>query len=508
MAKAIIQNFGAGILNDPRDTTLGASRMVSNFDVITSPNRLIPYRSSEDGNSNASNDLMQNWCIALRTGTTYSLYGLGRQTATNKVRVFYKNLTTSSPNDLDDNGWTETSNNLGTQVHSTNGMNLFVYYRNQELIFGAHSGYIWSYDPTGVAVFGDTLQALSYTNIAQGIVHSKDDVLYIPYDNKIASKNGSGAFNLTALTLPSQYYITCISEFNNYIAIAAAPLDGISNSRVYIWDRSTTLTTITENIDWGYGQIKVLDEIGGYLVGISLDGSTNNSRFNDRVTFRYYTGSGAISFREYLGGTAGSVLVQTKQKINGRIHFCMSVTLNGTVREGVWSFGKTPNGNGFNLVHERTPNNDTALGGGALRGFFYVGDYLFQAFTTNAGTHTVSKTDDTPTYSATSIYESIINEGMASQDKIKSKKLNSISVGYKSLSGISGQVVVKYRVDGATSYTTICTCTTTGVNVLEFKDAAGVPFTDGREYEFRIESTLGADVIELEYDYSVIPTLA
>lgn len=503
---SILHTFSHGIVNDPRDTSTGASRVVSNFDINTSPNSLIPYRSSEDGNSNAANDLMQNWCIALRTGTTYSLYGLGRQTATDKIRVFYKNLTTGAATDLDDNGWTETANNLATQTNPN--YNCFVYYKNQGLIFGLHGArYIWSYDPSGSNAFGDTLYDLtSFTNCANGLVHSKDDILYIPVDNKIYSKNAAAAFSL-ALTLPASYYITSICENGNYIDIAMSPLSGVGESRMFRWDRSTTLTTITENINWGSGNLKILEELEGYSVGISVDGS---GRFNDRVRFQYFTGAGAKSFFEILG-TTGTVLPIIKQKINNRLHFMMSININGAVREGVWSFGQNPNGNGFNLIHERTPNNDTALGGGTLRGFFYVGDYLFIASVNSGAAHQVMKTDDGAVYSASSIYESCINPDMVTDDKVSLKQLKSIVIGYETLSGVAGSVVVKYKVDSNSAWstgTTICTCTTTGVNFLEFKDAAGVPFSKGREYEFQLTSTLGAKILYFKPNYSVIPTLA
>jgi hypothetical protein len=503
MSKAFIQRYDGGIASDPRDPTNGLSRIVSNFDIITNPNSLVPYRDSVDGNSNSANDLMQAWCIALRTGSTYSLYGLGRQTALNKVRIFYKNLTTSGTTDLKGNGWTETSNNLGTQV--TPSYNCFVYYQKSGLIYGYHAGrYIWNYDPSGTAGFGDTYRDLtSFTNTAQGIVHSKDNYLYMPYDNIIASFDGTTWTN-AALTLPSQFYITSICEYNNYLAIACAPLSGVGSSRVYLWDRSSSLNTITENIDWGAGNIKVLDNIDGYLIGIGLDGN-NTTRFNDRVTFRYYTGAGAITFNELLGVT-GTNLTIRKQKINNRIYFCMSISINGSTRDGIWSFSR--HGTKFNLAHERTPNNDTSIGSGPMAGFFYIGDFLFQGFTNASSVFTNSKTNDTASYTATAIFESQINPNMALADKVHKKSLKAIIIAYTTVTSALGQVVVKYKVDGASSYTTVATCVTTGTNVLEFKDAAGVPFSKGVEYEFRLESQLGATVISCEYVYDIIPSLS
>lgn len=503
MAKALINNFSKGIVNDPRDTTNGVCRVVTGFDVNANPRRLVPFVSSEDGDSAASTSKKQNFCTALwLPGSTnvWRLFGLGVVSGTGRAEIMMKDLTTGAATDLDDNSWATPTNNQSAS--GTTNFELFVYYKKTGLIYGAKSGTaIWAFDPTANAAFAESTQAITYTTIAQGIVHSKDDVLYVPYDNKIASNN-NGTWTVAALTLPSQYYITSICEFNNYLAIAAAPLSGVGNSRVYMWDRNSALTTVTENIDWGSGVIKILEEVEGYLVGISIASSqAGGARYKERIIFRYFTGASALSITELTTTVATPSLPISKQKINGRLYFLMNITLNGTAREGVWSFGRSTTG-AFTILHERTSNNDTALGAGTLRGFIYIGDFLFISYNTAGGTYALSKTYASSTFSATSIYESQINPGMADGDKLLLKQLNSVAVAYETLSGVSGQIVLKYRVDGG-SYTTVLTATTTGVQVAEeIKDASGTQFLSGREYEFRIESTLGANVTALLYDYT------
>lgn len=497
MTKVILQNTSGGIVNDPRDTALGVARVVTNFDINTSPTRLIPYRSSESGDTAPSTSKKQNFCIALRTGTTYRLYALGVKSGAATAEILMKDLTVGTT-DLGDGGWLTPANNQSSGGSAN--FNLFIYYKKMGLIYSAAGGTtIETFDPTSVAAFNSASQALAYTNIAQGLIHSQDDILYVPYDNKIASNN-NGSWTTAALTLPSQYYITSICENGKFIDIAAAPLSGVEGSRLFRWNRSSTLATLDENVSWGAGNFKIVEELGGYTVGISLDGS-NSTRFNDRVTFKYFTGAGAVSFFEILG-TTGTILPIAKQKINNRLYFMMSITLNGVVREGVWSFGKNSNGV-FNLVHERTPNNDTFIVNGTLNGFIYVNDFLFISYQTNSA-FALSKTDDTATYSSTSIIETVINPGMALADKPKLKQLKFFCIGYKSAA--SGQIVVKAKVDGG-SNVTIITATTTGVNVIEMP-LAGFALDKGREFEFREESTLGAEIIYSDYDYEVIPSLA
>lgn len=491
-----INDFSGGIVNDPRATAENVARVVTNFDVLTDAHRMVPYRDSESGDSGASTSEKQNFGIALRTGTTYSLYGLGVVSGGGVAEVNFKDLTTGGANDLDDSAWTATANNASGA--GATSFNLFTYYKKTGLIYGARAGtHIWAYDPAGSIAFADTSQALNYTNIAQGLVHSKDDILYVGYDNKIA-KNNAGSWSTTALTLPSDLFITSLSEHGNYIAIACAPLSGIGHSKVFLWDRDSSLATLSDSIDWGEDRLRVLEEVDGVLVGISLSGA-NSTRFSDRVIFRYLNVSSAVKFAELLGGT-GTQLPIAKQKINNRVYFMLQITLNGATRQGVFSVGRNSLATGFSIVHERTVNNDTDVSGDVLNNFFSVGDYMFISYQQNSA-FALSKTNDTASYTATSIWESTINPKMPLADKVVDKILESVGATYEALPA-NGQIVVKYKVNGG-AFTTIFTETTDGVTLTKPKttDANGKTFAHGSEYEFRIQSTGGAVVTGLQYKY-------
>lgn len=499
MSTVYINRFDRGITNDPRNQLEGTFRVITNFDTLTNPRLAIPYRSSEDGDSGASTSKKQNFTIALGSSSTWRLFGLGVVSGTGRAEVNYKNLSTGGSTDLDDNGWATPSNNASSS--GSTSFNLFVYYKKTGMIYGAKGGTnLWKFDPTGSVAWDDSWQSLSYTNIAQGLVHSKDDILYIPYDNIIGTLNNT-SWIATALTLPSHLYITSICEYGNYLAIACAPLSGIGNSRVYLWDRDSTLTTVSESIDWGEGVIKIIEEVDGFLIGISLSGN-NSTRNNAKIIFKYYTPSGAVKFNEILGGSSAQLPIY-KQKIDNRIYFQASITVNSSTREGVWSVGRSNPGEPMAVIHERTPNNDTALTSGTLTGFFIVGDYVFQSYTDNS-VYGLSKTDDQTTYSHTSIIETTINPKMAESDRPKKKKLISVGLLYESLPS-AGQAVLKYKVDGS-SYTTVFTETTDSNVVTEFPNASGVPFTEGRDFEFKVDATGGAKIAGIYYVYNIVPT--
>jgi hypothetical protein len=476
--------------------------MCQNFNISTDRRRAIPYYDSESGDSSASTSKKANFTLALRTGTTYSLYALGVQSANSRAEVLYKDLTTGAANDLDDATWATPSNNTSATGSTTN-FELFVYYKRTGLIYGARDGTnLWAFSPTGTA-WADSTHALAYTNIAQGLVHSQDDVLYIPYDNKIASNN-NGTWNDTAFTGPSGYYITSICEYGQYLAIAFSPLSQRGNSRVLLWDRNTSNVEATANIDWGSGLIKVIEELQGYLVGISIAGSSlDTSRITNRILFRAYQGaSGAVLFQE-LTATGTSSLTIAKQKIDDRIFFMLKHTSNGTTRAGVWSVNR--NNQGFAIVHERSFDNDTAISGGGLNNFFIVGDYTFISYISNAGTYTLSKTNDTASYTATAIIETVINPGMNPSHWSKKKRLVSVGALYDPLPA-AGQLVLKARVNGATSYTTIFTETTDNQVKTESTPipSGGTYLDTGEEFEFQINSTGGAVVTAILYKYEVM----
>ena len=177
-----------------------------------------------------------------------------------------------------------------------------------------------------------------------------------------------------------------------------------------------------------------------------------------------------------------------------------SITLNGTLREGVWSIGRNKVGE-LTIAHERTPNNNTALTSGVLYNFIYVNDYLFQAYTDN-GVFGLSKTIDGDTYSHNSIYETKIFTGeLHGYDSSWLKFLLGVSVTHEPL-GSGASVRVDYMIDEETSFTTILTSDTDNdisreaVNIES--SGASLP-GDYKEITFRVVATGGAEVTGLSF---------
>jgi hypothetical protein len=495
-----IDRFDGGVVNDPRSDG-AVCRIVTGFDILTNRHKMTPYPNSVDGDNAATTSRKQNFCVGDFGGTPY-LYGLGVKSGAATAEVLRKALTTGGSNDLSDAGWAAPANNQATSGNTL--FDLFTYYKGK--IFGAAGQYIWSYDTAGGA-WSDTEHNMLATiaSVTEGVVHSKDDILYIGLRNSNGSyiiKRDAGIWS-TALTLPTYLEPTSICEYGNYLGILCAPVSGVGKSVLYIWDRDSSLETVSETVDFGSGVARIVEELSGYLVVIGIAGN-NTIRVKDRVEFQMYSGVGGARFVGVLEDTTGLgssmiYLPKRKQKINQRLYFMMAITLHGARREGTWSLGLT--GDRWTLVHERTPNNDTALTTGIPLGFHFIGDYLFQAYISN-NVYAVSKTTSTGSFTASSIWEDkIFNDG----DSSKRKKLVGVTIITEPLPQIGdnvGQVIVKYRKDEETAFTTVMTHNTANaLSKSTTKNAAGAALPEFKEIGFRLESQKGAVITALKFRF-------
>lgn len=400
-------------------------------------------------------------------------------------------------------------------------------------IFWSASGKIMFSDPLG-ASSADS-QTLVHTTMSQGFVHPKDKILYFGYQTSTATyiglyngavggPSGGTGWNTTALQLPKQYRVYSLTNFGDYLAIGCASTssNGQDNtSVVFLWDRDTTLNTISEIIPWSSGSLKVLNNLGGYLVGVSTTSTVNNYGFAnvpvqdyDSVQIKIYGGGAEPTVVKEITAQhniASSAPVCTiNERVNfiykNRLYFSVNIVPNDgtTARYGLWSFGKSRTGRWVVNMERVETNTNTGTGVIACA---ITGDFVSMAHT-SAGTltFTTNGSTSTSTYGATSVYESTINPDMADDHVSKEKKLYAIYLNYLPI--VSGQsIVVKYKVDAltSTSWTTVGTISTVGSTGQTFLDASGTVFTDGKRYEFRIESVGGAVITDWGYRYDVPP---
>ena len=486
-----INRFDTGMVDDFRSSN-GAA-VIKHFDIHNYPHKLSPIRGPVAiGDGHVIDNII--------VGTDGLFYGLGTDDLNPTLQQLYKISDLSSPS------WTALTN---SKSGSAVIYDLFVEYKNY--FYTARSAYIGRYDRTDVASSTPTYSNVAWTNIAQGVVHPKDDILYIPYDNYIWSLNGhAGSPNITALTLPSYFRITSIVPYGNYLAIAATPVNNVAlGSIVYLWDRDATLATLSESIDWGTGVLKVINVLDGYLIGFSDVGGASSSVLDrDSIEIKVYFGGtpqllGQISTRKQTTNAPDAVINTRVNFIRGRkLYFSLTISGGGTSPslKGLWAIGKNSQGQ-FSYNIERVATNDNSET--AVRAASIIGNYACMVHTAS-GTTVISNAQSAlaSIFTATSVFESLIYNA---NDSSLKKNLIGVSVTTEPLPA-AGQIVLKYRTDEnindeSAGWTTIFTEATD--DSISYSAVNSLP-KDYKEIQFRIESIGGAQPTGLSFKEDIL----
>lgn len=473
-------NFSGGISVDPREQNTTKFQVARHFDVFSQPNRMIPYRALETDTNDGSTDTgMKQYLVRdfLYHSASAKLFGLG-QTGAGLTKIVYKADATTG-------NWTLPSSSEGSSA-VINGC--FVEYKG--FLFGFQgTDQMWKWEIATPAITNSAVTVgATITSVAQGLVFQ--DYLYMPYNNKILRATDASTFSDAYLTLPTDFKITSLTAYGKYIAIACAPISTFNGtSKVFLWNG--TSTEIQESIDMGEGELRILETIEGYLVGVT-------DRFLNNATG---AGRGSMIVQIYAGGTpqviqeiftqalTGKTIPIQKVVKNNRLFWAAKIMTNSagtTYNEGIWSFGRK------NLNYPFTMNLDIIDENVDTDGIQAIGAAANYFFIAHSGDGSIDKTNDSASYTFTSTYETqILNFGDGNADKTL---LNLCVYFKKQASGES--LTVKYRTDGATAWTTIGTYDTDDSLSHSFLniEATGTAFASGKEYEFQLLSTGGLEI--------------
>ncbi len=485
MAKTVeisISDFSGGISDDARKDSANGFQITKHFDIFSNPKRLTPYRSLEVDTSTSvsATDLKQYFVRDfLYTTGSAKLYGLG-QTGAGLTKILQKADATMGL-------WTTPASSEGASAVQ-NGC--FVEYKD----------YIWGFQGTtqvwkwgllsGTPAITDSAGTVgTITSVAQGVI-AKDDNLYLPYNNKLVRVSSNGTVTDAVLTLPTNFKINSICNFGDYLAIACAPISSFAgNSKVFLWN--LTSTEVQAVIDWGEGELRILETVEGLLVGVT-DRYLNNSTGAGRgsMIIQVYSGGNPQIYKEiFTQALTGKSIPLSKALKNNRLFWSAKIMTNSagtTYNEGIWSFGRKNVKYDYTLTLDVIDEN---VGTSGIQAFGTASNYFFVAHSNDGS---VDKTNDAATYAFTSLYESQI---FNFNDVDHLKTLNKVKAAFRALA--TGEIVtLKYRLDGATAWTTIGSVSTVGelsrtfVNI----ESTGEVFTAGKEVEFRLESSGGAEI--------------
>lgn len=512
MPRKLINNFFGGKSVDSRLQVPHQHELAAHFDIFTSPRKLIPHREME-ANETTSQD------ITVFAYQSDQLYGLG--CVGGGTPEFWKIFEKSG--DLITSAWTASSTGAGGINRNENA--LVPYNVNGvDFLFGFGSTrYIWSYNIDVPAVNDNAYDTGTFSTCANGIV-TRDGLLLMPFDNKIAKKDGGSSATdnwTTALTLPNQYQITDIVEWGDYVCVAVKPKAAVNRmlpSKMFLWDKVSE--DITDTVDFGEGDLELIGNIEGIIVGIMLHGGATSVAIKPRLLVKVWqSGSNAreeIKIEVPLSTDIPLAITANKCKAmdDNKMVFGLDITINGTEETALWAVGRVNSDAPWALTKYIKVDNDTAVT--SIQGVYKLGNYFFVAHN-NDGSINVTNDQPSNSFRCTS---AIVTQKLDGSDEdplnaFKLKQLKSVAVYFEPLKGLT-KVNLYMRKDHESSWTTIklfteAASTANTKRLIAGELADGTNFAQYRDIQFKVE-TIGqagggadsASILGIEYEYDVM----
>ena len=476
-----INQFFNGIEDDIRKLSTNGFQITKHFDVFSNPQRLTPYRSLEADTETAisATDLKQYYVKDfLYASASAKLYGLG-QTGAGLTKILQKADATTGL-------WTTPASSEGNGAVK-NGC--FVEFKDYAWGFqGTNQIFKWGLlSGTPSITNSVSTVASTITSVANGII-AADGNLYLAYNNVVVRvATDTTTVTDSAKTVPTNYKITSLTNYGSYLAIGCSPVSTFNGqSKVFIWNLSSDL--FQETIDWGEGELRILENVEGMLVGIT-DRYLNNETGAGKgsMIVQVYSGGAAQVIKEiFTQKLTGKTIPLSKTVKNNRLFWAAKIMTNSagtTYDEGIWSFGRKNVNYPWSLTLDIIDENIDTDG---IQGFGTAANYFFIAHSNDGS---VDKTNDAATYAFTSIYESqIFDFG----DATITKKITQLTI-YTAPLPTSSSMTLKIKVDNDTSWTTVGTLTTDNAISRDFYniESSGVDFPTFKELKIRLESVTG-----------------
>lgn len=484
----VIQNkFDGGHAEDLRTVATDECEKSLNFDLLTDSHKLVPF---EDSVAETVDGIMSDIALAdveiSLIGAAYDLTASGFENGASAKSAFY----------------------IKTDV-------LTDFTQQAVGIAGIHqkgSGVVYKDKFYSVSISGTTLSLNRYnssasvtsvgtTTIAAGslkvrpFVHPEDNVLYVVIQNIIIRWDGSAySDTVSSPILPTTHEATSMTDYGSYLAIAVRPLRGNGKSVVYLWGRDMTLATFQGTLNFGEGNLVIIENLNNNLVGIMQPWGAINSAYTPTTTkiiVKGYKGGDVETLKELSIPSLIAINGTLKVKNRNRLYFAADT-------DAVYVVAKNKEGR-YMISKDRYFLNGAAMN--PVQGLAMIGDIMWRGGTNVSAAYVLmrSKTSGL-TYAATSTYKTTINPSMVPADRGKKKQLKAVRVHFTGKA--SGTVAVKYSVDGS-AMTSLISENTTAIE--DMKQAAmqadNQAFLAGREIQFQIESTGGVEIKALEYEY-------
>lgn len=353
--------------------------------------------------------------------------------------------------------------------------------------YGLRSGsFLWKIENSGGGAVTDNFQALSYTYFADFITHSKDDLMYIPVDNKIYSCNGTTI--TLGITFPENYRISSINESGDYIFVVGFDTK-MGKSVGYLWDRDSSLATLTAKYDL-YDEIAYHSaNLAGTNFIISLQADSSNTIFPEYPTMviRYINGDKAKILRQY---QYKALSIGGKYIANEILYFNAYIIPVGET-SGHWIVFSIDSSGKLSIA-QNVGINDAAGSMAEHPGIIRDGDGFWIAGGADGAWNTTNG------YSTISLFETTRYRAKSLADSIDT--IGGIILAEPLKAG--EQIIVKTKKDGDTDWETVLTANDDGTVKAVF---IGGELDSAKYRQFRIESTGGAVINMTQFDFEEKP---
>lgn len=484
MATVIINKFDGGHAEDIRTFATNQSEKSLNFDIYSKPHLLQPYvdLTAETVTSGITSDHKMSDIIDSVDLSGDGYIALGQAGASDANLKFFSKSTVSA-------AWTKRVEQSASSVVS----NTLVGYKGFAYAIESTGSNLNLLELTNTSTITDRGTITGETNACKPFVHPEDNLLYIGAGDQIARYDGTndidsatGSSVIMSTLLPTGTITRSLTNYGTYLAIASGNNSG--KAIAYLWGRDSTLNTLQGIVDFGKGELNVLENLGDVLVGVVYQKSATS--FADKIFVKVWAGGQVETIKEIDVTFSGTANPRFKAKSKDKLYF-----ISGNA-DCIYVVGKNKDGTWFCAKDRYMYAGATPSG---VNGFNVIDDYFWIGFIDSNGDNLFYRSNAS-TYTNTSVYKTTINPAMPIADRYVDKQLVAVQIAYTGAS--TGTTVVKYSVDGSSMTTVISDTNATGEqSISATNENDGTVFRAGREFQFQIECTGGSKIKEIRYKY-------
>lgn len=494
MTQVIVNKFDGSIAEDIRDFKTDEHESSSNF-TLKKPHLLEAVSDTivDTSTGDPITDLKLT-DVVLDATTNKALVALGKKSSSSSNLAFFSSTGIGV-------AWTI----RGQRASGIVIPNTLVAYKGKAYaleIDGADTNLI-EYTNDSTATEMGAITGTNDANLPKPIVHPEDGYLYCGSNYTIGVWNNSTMTTFNTM-IPTDKVITSFAVYGSYLAVATKPSTNVGNSITYLWGRDTTINTAQGIIDWGFGNMLAIENLGEVLVGVMIVNNTDTT-LAPILQLKAWSGGEVHLIQEIqLSSTVGTAVPVPvfKAKTRNALYF----TISGDTC--IWKVKKNKDGV-FTINRERFVANGSTPS--SINGFSLINDIMWVGYSISGGaTNTLfhNKLSSTATdYTNTCVYKTTMNPNMVIEDRGKEKQLKGVRLLITGLAA-SGTTALKYYTDAGSVATIESKSNTAGEILIESdNESDGKALKSGREFQFQIESTGNAKIKEFSYWYTTTPSL-